>query len=172
MSQASPLLILPFGIPQFHIVGTKDDAWRIATTASFARAARNLGDTVSVTNPDGANHFDVVNRCGPAWPVTARYVMLAAGLKPTAGDLMSPGAQFCPPSSPELGRALASFNGALCVAVGGSSLRRWRGDSYSPRRVDHRDRAGAVRSEERHRRGVFRLQAGAVRRWNLGTCRS
>lgn len=64
--ETNPARLLPFGIPQVLIVGTRDAEWRIAMTGEYADAARAAGDEVTLTHPDGADHFDVIDPEGPA----------------------------------------------------------------------------------------------------------
>lgn len=72
--ETNPARLLPFGIPQVLIVGTLDSDWRIAMTREYAAAARAAGDTVELQEPDGANHFDVVDAEGPAVRIVADAV--------------------------------------------------------------------------------------------------
>jgi acetyl esterase/lipase len=67
--------LLPLGMPQVLIVGTRDEAWRIEMTRRYAAAAAAAGDEVELLILDGANHADVVDPHGPAPAMTARAVL-------------------------------------------------------------------------------------------------
>jgi acetyl esterase/lipase len=67
--------LLPLGMPQVLIVGTRDEAWRIGMTRRYAAAAAAAGDQVELLILDGANHADVVDPHGPAPAMTARAVL-------------------------------------------------------------------------------------------------
>ena len=74
LATTSPGRLLPLGTPQVLIVGTRDEAWRIEMTRSYAAAAAAAGDEVELLILDGANHADVVDPHGPAPAITARAV--------------------------------------------------------------------------------------------------
>ena len=75
LATTSPRRLLPIGVPQVLIVGTRDEAWRIEMTRSYAAAAAGAGDEVELLELEGANHADVVDPYGPAPAVTARAVL-------------------------------------------------------------------------------------------------
>jgi acetyl esterase/lipase len=82
--ETNPMRLLPFGIPQVLIVGTKDNPWRVTITKSFAQTATEKGDNVRLMIPEGANHFDVVHAHGPAYPIISSAVKSLLGM-PTVG---------------------------------------------------------------------------------------
>lgn len=73
-AEANPGRLLPFGMPQALIVGTRDEAWRIAMTRAYAADARAAGDVVELILPEGADHFDVIDPEGPALALVADTV--------------------------------------------------------------------------------------------------
>lgn len=93
---ASPIATLPHGTREIHIVGTLDNPWRIAITQDYASLARSMGERVEVVLLDGANHFDVVDPCGPAWPAIARAVLSLLGERVHQRDTRIPGGRACP----------------------------------------------------------------------------
>jgi acetyl esterase/lipase len=76
----NPARLLPFHIPQILIVGTKDNPWRVTITKTFAETATQKSDTVSLIIPEGANHFDMVDAKGPAFPIFAKNVKMLLGI--------------------------------------------------------------------------------------------
>jgi acetyl esterase/lipase len=82
-AETNPMRLLPFGISQLLIVGTKDNPWRITTTKTFADAATQKGDPVRLLIPDGANHFDLVHAHGPAYPLIATGAKSLLGMPTT-----------------------------------------------------------------------------------------
>ncbi len=82
-AETNPMRLLPFGIPQLLIVGSKDGPWRITITKTFAEAATQKGDPVRLLIPDGANHFDMVHARGPAYPLIATGAKSMLGLSGT-----------------------------------------------------------------------------------------
>jgi acetyl esterase/lipase len=95
LAQASPKSLLPLGTRQSLIVGTRDDAWRVGTTRRYAEQAAAAGDAVRLEVLEGANHFDVIDTCGPAWPVIVREVLTLLGDSPKEGDRRLALAQDC-----------------------------------------------------------------------------
>jgi acetyl esterase/lipase len=93
---ASPIETLPHGMPEIHIVGTRDNPWRIAITQDYAALARSMGEQVEVVLLDGANHFDVVDPCGPAWSAIARAVLSLLEERVDKRDIRIPGSRACP----------------------------------------------------------------------------
>jgi len=78
-AETNPMRLLPYGVPQVLIVGSKDGPWRVTITRNFAEAAKAKGDSVRLLIPEGANHFDVVNAHGPAYPLIADAVKSIVG---------------------------------------------------------------------------------------------
>lgn len=94
----SPIAMLPTGVPTSHIVGTLDNPWRVAITYDYQAQATLLGDPIPrVFNPVGANHFDVVDPCGPAWPTIVNEELLMLGEKPLKHKDLEY-SEFCPVS--------------------------------------------------------------------------
>jgi acetyl esterase/lipase len=82
--ETNPMRLLPFGIPQVLIVGTRDDPWRVTITKKFAQTATGMGDEVRLMVPEGANHFDVVHAHGPVYPLIATAMKSMLGIPTTA----------------------------------------------------------------------------------------
>ncbi|MFJ9173896.1 alpha/beta hydrolase [Streptomyces sp. NPDC102360] len=72
LEAASPMQMLPLGIPVKVVVGSADNLrYLISDARDFTARATQLGDTVDLSCLEGANHFDVVDPDGPAWEVAA-----------------------------------------------------------------------------------------------------
>lgn len=63
----SPIRLMPTGVPQTLIIGSRDNAWRIESHHRYVAAAAEAGDTVELVELEGANHFDVVDVGSAAW---------------------------------------------------------------------------------------------------------
>lgn len=74
LASADPARLLPFGIPQTLLLGSKDDDWRIAMTADYAKRALRAGDRVVHRVIKGPNHLDVVDPTGPFPELVANAV--------------------------------------------------------------------------------------------------
>lgn len=63
----SPAALLPLGLPQVLIHGTADEHVPIQVSQQYAAAARAAGDTVRYFEPEGVDHFDVINASTAVW---------------------------------------------------------------------------------------------------------
>jgi hypothetical protein len=72
--------LLPFGIPQVLIVGTRDSPWRVTINRNFAQTATGLGDEVRLIVAEGANHFDVIHAHGPVFPMISTEMKSILGM--------------------------------------------------------------------------------------------
>lgn len=95
---ASPIATLPPGVPEENIVGTLDNPWRVSITQDYVALAKSMGEDARFTLLPGANHFEVVDPCGPAWPAIARAVLSLLGEEADRNDLRIPGSRACPKS--------------------------------------------------------------------------
>jgi pimeloyl-ACP methyl ester carboxylesterase len=59
-AQASPLALLPLGVPQVFIQGELDDTVSADSVRAYVHAAREAGDRVHWLELPGAGHFDAV----------------------------------------------------------------------------------------------------------------
>jgi acetyl esterase/lipase len=64
---ASPAEMLPLGIEQILITGTKDRAVPPELGKEYEEAARRKGDKVRMIDVEGAGHFEVIAPGTPAW---------------------------------------------------------------------------------------------------------
>jgi acetyl esterase/lipase len=79
-AQASPIELLPLGVPVRLVHGTLDPTVRIEQSERMATTARARGDDARVVPLAGGGHFDVVAPWAPAWSsVEAAVVEMVAG---------------------------------------------------------------------------------------------
>jgi acetyl esterase/lipase len=75
---ASPLELLPLGVPVTVVHGTDDDAVPIAQSERYVAAAVAVGDAADFVRLEGADHFALIDTRSPAWAVcrdaALRYV--------------------------------------------------------------------------------------------------
>jgi len=69
---ASPASLLPLGIPQVLIHGTADDNVPIQVSQRYAAAAHAAGDTLAYFEPEGVDHFDVIDAKTEVWDLAVR----------------------------------------------------------------------------------------------------
>ncbi len=76
---ASPLERLPTGVPTLLIHGDGDDNVPVGQSRTYAEAARAAGDACQLRELPGADHFEVVDPGGRAWPILRERVVALAG---------------------------------------------------------------------------------------------
>lgn len=67
---ASPAAILPLGVPQILIHGTKDSSVPIEISRDYAAKAKSLGDPITYLELEDTDHFDVIDPRSTAWDRT------------------------------------------------------------------------------------------------------
>jgi acetyl esterase/lipase len=67
---ASPAAMLPLGVPQILIHGTRDSAVPIEISRDYAAKAQALGDPVTYLELEGIDHMDVIDPHSTAWERT------------------------------------------------------------------------------------------------------
>jgi acetyl esterase/lipase len=65
---ASPVRLLPLGVPQRLVCGGVDRIVPLEQARGYETAAREKGDDVTVTVVEDAGHFELVNPASTAWP--------------------------------------------------------------------------------------------------------
>jgi acetyl esterase/lipase len=66
--QASPIELLPLGVPQRLVCGELDSVVPLEQARAYEAAARDAGDAVALEVVEGAGHFELVDPASPAWP--------------------------------------------------------------------------------------------------------
>jgi dipeptidyl aminopeptidase/acylaminoacyl peptidase len=65
---ASPIELVPFGIPQLLIHGANDDIVPLSISEGYAAAAKKAGDDVTLLALPNTDHFAVIDPESPVWP--------------------------------------------------------------------------------------------------------
>ncbi len=80
LAAASPLQRLPLGVPTLLIHGDADLNVPVQQSRAYLDGALASGDRCELVELPGADHFELVDRAGRAWPIIAeRLGALAAG---------------------------------------------------------------------------------------------
>lgn len=72
--QASPVDLLPLGVPQWHLVGLDDDLVPADYIQQYVRAAGKVDETHLDLLPD-VGHYELIVPTSPAWPAVRRSVL-------------------------------------------------------------------------------------------------
>lgn len=67
-AHASPIRLLPLGMPQVLVIGQYEDFVPRPLVEAYAQAARNVGDSVRVFTVPGAGHFELASPQSGSWP--------------------------------------------------------------------------------------------------------
>lgn len=92
----SPMHMLPLGVPMEVIVGSEDSTGLVSDARRYSDLATQAGDTVDFSLLEGANHFDVVDPCGPAWPTVAEAIFERLGYDAPRATLIPGQYKGCP----------------------------------------------------------------------------
>ncbi len=71
---ASPAALLPFGVPQVLIHGTRDNNVPFDVSQFYARKAQEAGDDVTLIELPGADHFVVIDPTSESWAITLKEI--------------------------------------------------------------------------------------------------
>lgn len=67
-AQASPHALLPLGLPQLLLHGTRDQTVPPALSSDYAAKARQLADDARYVPLEGADHFELIDPKSKEWP--------------------------------------------------------------------------------------------------------
>ena len=85
--QASPIRLLPFGVPQVLVAGDHEDFVPLPLMETYVDAAGRAGDTVRLVVIPGAGHFEIASPGASAWPTVESAIRsLLDGSLPTTPD--------------------------------------------------------------------------------------
>lgn len=76
---ASPASLLPLGVPQVLIHGTRDDNVPFGVSQFYARKATEAGDNVTLIELPGADHFVVIDATSESWTITLKEIQRLLG---------------------------------------------------------------------------------------------
>jgi hypothetical protein len=71
---ASPIHLLPVGVPQVIVHGTSDETIPAVWSQNYQKAAQAAGDEACYEPVTGADHLQMVAGTGPTWDVIARHL--------------------------------------------------------------------------------------------------
>lgn len=71
---ASPIRLLPLGVPQLIVHGEADDTVPVEIGRSYAEAARSAGDPVTFTALPGVGHYEHLEAGHPAWGAVTAWL--------------------------------------------------------------------------------------------------
>ncbi len=71
---ASPAALLPLGVPQVLVHGTRDNNVPFDVSQFYARKALEAGDDVTLIELPGADHFVVIDPTSESWAITLKEI--------------------------------------------------------------------------------------------------
>lgn len=71
---ASPMALLPLGVPALLVHGDADDNVPVELSVSYASAARAVGDDVELVVRPGIDHFEVIDPASGSWAVVMNWL--------------------------------------------------------------------------------------------------
>lgn len=71
---ASPIALLPLGVPVLLVHGDRDENVPVELSASFADAARAAGDDVDLVVRPGIDHFELIDPHGESWRIVLDWL--------------------------------------------------------------------------------------------------
>jgi acetyl esterase/lipase len=78
---ASPIALLPAGVPVICVHGEADDTVPIRQSERYVAAARAAGDPARLVRLPGTGHFEVIDTADPAWRACKQAALEIVGLK-------------------------------------------------------------------------------------------
>jgi acetyl esterase/lipase len=76
---ADPAALLPLGVPVTLVHGTEDDQVPIEMSRAYAARAARAGDSVTLAELPGVEHYGLIDPLSPAWPHVLTAITSAAG---------------------------------------------------------------------------------------------
>lgn len=79
---ASPIALLPAGVPVICVHGEADDTVPIRQSERYVAAARAAGDPARLVRLPGVGHFEVIDPADPAWRACRAAALEIVGIEP------------------------------------------------------------------------------------------
>jgi acetyl esterase/lipase len=76
---ASPMRLVPIGVPQSLVVGAKDASWSPIGRAYFAKATAAGDTTVRLLEAPESGHFELIAPASSTWPIVIRELKSLLG---------------------------------------------------------------------------------------------
>jgi acetyl esterase/lipase len=73
-AQASPIELLPFGVPQLVVHGEDDEVVPMMMTERYARRALELGEPVEVLRLANTGHFEILDTRSESWAAVVAFL--------------------------------------------------------------------------------------------------
>jgi pimeloyl-ACP methyl ester carboxylesterase len=91
-AQASPIKLLPLGVPQVLILGEHEDFVPLPLAEAYAAAAAEAGDSLRLVVIPGVGHFEVASPRASTWPLVESAIRaLLSGRLPPDNRTNAPG---------------------------------------------------------------------------------
>ena len=71
---ASPIALLPIGVPMLLVHGDRDENVPVELSIEFAEAARRAGDEIDLVVREGIDHFEVIDPGGESWRIVMDWL--------------------------------------------------------------------------------------------------
>jgi pimeloyl-ACP methyl ester carboxylesterase len=83
-AEASPINLLPLGVPQVLILGEHEDFVPLPLAAAYTEAAARVGDSLRLFVIPGIGHFEIASPRASTWPLveSAIRALLSGRLPP------------------------------------------------------------------------------------------
>lgn len=78
-AQASPLALLPIGVPQLILHGSADDRVPLDQSQGYAAAATAAGDPTEILELEGVDHFQVIESSKAWWDQVLKWLITLLG---------------------------------------------------------------------------------------------
>jgi acetyl esterase/lipase len=78
-AEASPMALLPIGVPQLILHGSSDDRVPVEQSRDYAAAATASGDPTEIVEVEGADHFQVIESTTAWWDRVVEWLVSILG---------------------------------------------------------------------------------------------
>lgn len=78
-AEASPMYLLPLGVPQLVVHGKADDAVPPEMSIDYVEAARGAGDAIELVDPKKVDHFHIIDPAHQVWRSVDHFLAKLVG---------------------------------------------------------------------------------------------